>query len=176
MWRERILLRSRILMAKWPPVPTWRAYLTLPKLPSPRVRPISYLPSSDARVHSASACAPFTIHKRTRVERLGVAAGLLLDPFNLPLCVSLAGAAAEEALGWNRNGRRTDEAGRQVQGEGGGGRVLIASSSCSSSSLSRVSTLLPVLSLVLQAEAEAAFRLLACSDALRRLSLRFREM
>jgi hypothetical protein len=65
MRRERILLRSRILMAKWPPVAMWRAYFTLPKLPSPRVRPISYLPSSDARVHSASArCSPFTIHKR----------------------------------------------------------------------------------------------------------------
>jgi len=66
MRRERILLRSRILMAKWPPVPMWRAYFTLPKLPSPRVRPISYLPSSDARVHSAPAGSPFTIHKRTR--------------------------------------------------------------------------------------------------------------
>jgi hypothetical protein len=59
---ERILFRSRILMAKWPPVARWRAYLTLPKLPSPRVRPISYLPSSDARVHCVSA-SPFTIHK-----------------------------------------------------------------------------------------------------------------
>lgn len=66
--RERILLRSRILMAKWAPVARWRAYLTLPKLPSPSVRPISYLPSSDARVHSASA-SPFTIHELLPARR-----------------------------------------------------------------------------------------------------------
>jgi hypothetical protein len=59
---ERILSRSRSLMAKWPPVARWRAYLTLPKLPSPRVRPTSYLPSSDARVHCSSDSPPFTIH------------------------------------------------------------------------------------------------------------------
>jgi hypothetical protein len=34
-------------------------------LPSPRVRTISYLPSSDSSVHSGSARSPFTIHKRT---------------------------------------------------------------------------------------------------------------
>jgi hypothetical protein len=43
-------------------VAQWRAYLTLPKFASPRVRPTSYLPSSDEHMHSASASPPFTIH------------------------------------------------------------------------------------------------------------------
>jgi hypothetical protein len=41
---ERILLWSRILRAKWPPVALWRTYFTLLKLPSPRTLPISYPP------------------------------------------------------------------------------------------------------------------------------------
>lgn len=43
----RISSLSRILMATFSPVSQFRANLTLAKLPSPRVRPSSYLPTRD---------------------------------------------------------------------------------------------------------------------------------
>jgi hypothetical protein len=114
---ERILFRSRILMAKWPPVARWRAYLTLPKLPSPRVRPISYLPSSDARVHCVSA-SPFTIHK------LGLLFGSETDqptPHTFrQLSLSLVGSA-----GLRGRRRKGGGGGRGGEKKGGQGRVLI---------------------------------------------------
>nr|GMD74009.1 hypothetical protein Iba_chr13aCG1230 [Ipomoea batatas] len=45
MRRSRMRFFSRILTAKDLPESTWRAYLTFPKFPSPRVLPSSYLPN-----------------------------------------------------------------------------------------------------------------------------------
>jgi hypothetical protein len=92
-------------------------------LPSPRVRPISYLPSSDARVHSAPAGSPFTIHKRTRAglpTEVVWPTLLIPQPLSLSLCLprSLELPMELDGTGQLRNGGRMDEAGREVEGAG----------------------------------------------------------
>uniref|UniRef100_A0A0A9CEQ0 Uncharacterized protein n=1 Tax=Arundo donax TaxID=35708 RepID=A0A0A9CEQ0_ARUDO len=55
IFMARMRCRSRILMAKARPVSACRASLTLPKWPSPSVRPISYFPMRIAPAPAVAA-------------------------------------------------------------------------------------------------------------------------